>query len=221
MRTAYHEHLAALTKHLAQMCDLAGAAMGRATQALLQADLARAEDVISNHEQIVATSTRVEESALSLLALQQPVAGELRSIVGALHIAADLDRMGALALHVAKITRARHPHRVLPAEVNDCFSEMGRIAVKLANSAQEVLLTRDSTKAALLRKQDDAMDELHRNLYGVLMDREWKHGVPAAIDVALLGRFYERFADHAVEVGRRVVFEVTGTLPPEQEVGTY
>ena len=65
------------------------------------------------------------------------------------------------------------------------------------------------------------MDDLHRDLYGVLMDREWKHGVPAAIDVALLGRFYERFADHAVEVGRRVVFEQTGTLPPEQEVGTY
>jgi phosphate transport system protein len=95
------------------------------------------------------------------------------------------------------------------------------VAVELGNAAQQVLLTRDAEKAARLRKEDDAMDNLHSKLYGVLMDREWKHGVPAAIDVALLGRYYERFADHAVEVGRRVVFQVTGTLPPEQEVGTY
>jgi len=221
MRTAYHEHLSALTEQLAQMCGLGGAAMGRATQALLQADLALAEDVMNDHEQIVAMSARVEENAVSLLALQQPVAGELRSIVGALQIAADVDRMGALASHVAKITRRRHPQHVLPEEVNDCFSEMGRVAVELGNAAQQVLLTRDAEKAARLRKEDDAMDNLHSKLYGVLMDREWKHGVPAAIDVALLGRYYERFADHAVEVGRRVVFQVTGTLPPEQEVGTY
>ena len=84
-----------------------------------------------------------------------------------------------------------------------------------------MLLTRDPGKAAGIREQDDAMDDLHRQLFTVLMDREWKHGVPAAVDVALLGRFYERFADHAVEVGRRVVFQATGTLPPEQEVGTY
>jgi phosphate transport system protein len=66
------------------------------------------------------------------------------------------------------------------------------------------------------------MDNLHRQLFTVLMDHDrWKHGVPAAVDVALLGRFYERFADHAVEVGRRVVFQVTGTLPAEDEISTY
>ena len=110
---------------------------------------------------------------------------------------------------------------MLPAEVEGYFAEMGRVAVELANSAREVLLTRDPGKAARIREQDDAMDELHRQLLAQLMDREWKHGVPAAVDVALLGRFYERFADHAVEVGRRVVFQATGTLPPEQDVGTY
>ena len=129
--------------------------------------------------------------------------------------------MGALAVHVAKIVRQRHPEHVLPAEVEGYFAEMGRVAVELAKSAQEVLLTRDPGKAARIREQDDAMDELHRQLFNELMDREWKHGVPAAVDVALLGRFYERFADHAVEVGRRVVFQATGTLPPEQGVGTY
>ncbi|MGE0214322.1 phosphate signaling complex protein PhoU [Mycolicibacterium sp.] len=210
MRTAYHEQLDALTSQLGEMCGLAGAAMERATQALLQADLALAEQVITDHEQIAAMSARAEESAFVLLALQAPVAGDLRAIVSSIQIVADVDRMGALALHVAKIARRRHPQHALPEEVNGYFAEMGRVAVELGNSAQEVLITRDPEKAARIREEDDAMDDLHRHLFSVLMDREWKHGVAAAVDVTLLGRFYERFADHAVEVARRVIFQVTG-----------
>ena len=222
MRTVYHEQLAALATQLGEMCGLAGVAMQRATQALLQADLVLAEQVITDHEQIMAMSTRVEEDAFALLALQQPVASELRAIFSSIQIAADVDRMGALAVHVAKIARRRHPQHALPEEVTGCFSEMGRVAVELGNSAQQVLMSRDPEKAARLREEDDAMDNLHRQLFTVLMDHdEWKHGVPAAVDVALLGRFYERFADHAVEVGRRVVFQVTGALPAEQEISTY
>ena len=71
-------------------------------------------------------------------------------------------------------------------------------------------MSRDPEKAARIREEDDAMDDLHRHLFSVLMDREWKHGVAAAVDVTLLGRFYERFADHAVEVARRVIFQATG-----------
>ena len=222
MRTVYHEQLAALAIQLGEMCGLAGVAMQRATQALLQADLVLAEQVITDHEQIMAMSTRVEEDAFALLALQQPVASELRAIFSSIQIAADVDRMGALAVHVAKIARRRHPQHALPEEVTGCFSEMGRVAVELGNSAQQVLMSRDPEKAARLREEDDAMDNLHRQLFTVLMDHdEWKHGVPAAVDVALLGRFYERFADHAVEVGRRIVFQVTGALPAEQEISTY
>ncbi len=129
---------------------------------------------------------------------------------------ADIDRMGALALHVAKIARRRHPQHVLPEEVNGYFAEMGRVAVELGNSAQEVVLSRDPEKAARIREEDDAMDDLHRHLFSVLMDREWKHGVAAAVDVTLLGRFYERFADHAVEVARRVIFQATGKFPEDE-----
>jgi phosphate transport system protein len=218
MRTAYHEQLDALTAQLGEMCGLAGAAMERATQALLQADLVLAEHVITDHEQIAAMSARAEESAFVLLALQAPVAGDLRSIVGSIQIVADVDRMGALALHVAKIARRRHPQHALPEEVNGYFAEMGRVAVELGNSAQEVLITRDPEKAARIREEDDAMDDLHRHLFTVLMDREWKHGVAAAVDVTLLGRFYERFADHAVEVARRVIFQVTGAHPDEEQI---
>ena len=213
MRTAYHEQLDALTGQLGDMCGLAGVAMERATQALLQADLVLAEQVITDHEQMTAMSARAEESAFVLLALQAPVAGDLRAIVSSIQIVADVDRMGALALHVAKIARRRHPQHALPEEVNGYFAEMGRVAVELGNSAQEVLLTRDPEKAARIREEDDAMDDLHRHLFTVLMDRDWKHGVAAAVDVTLLGRFYERFADHAVSVAKRTVFVVTGRMP--------
>jgi phosphate transport system protein len=218
MRTAYHDQLDQLTEQLGDMCGLAGAAMERATQALLQADLLLAEQVIGDHEQIVAMSARAEEAAFVLLALHAPVAGDLRSIVTAIQIVADVDRMGALALHVAKIARRRHPQHALPEEVNGYFAEMGRVAVELGNSAQEVLLTRDPEKAARISEEDDAMDDLHRHLFTVLMDREWKHGVTAAVDVTLLSRFYERFADHAVEIARRVIFQATGNLPEEDKL---
>lgn len=222
MRTAYHEQLDALTQQLAEMCRMAGVAMERATQALLQADLVLAEQVIGDHEKLVSASARAEEAAFVLLALQAPVAGDLRAIVSSIQIVADVERMGALALHVAKIARRRHPQHTLPEEVNGYFAEMGRVAVELGDSAREVILSHDPEKARRIREEDDAMDDLHRHLFSVLMDREWKHGVAAAVDVTLLGRFYERFADHAVEISRRVIFQVTGHLPAEEdEVPTY
>src|SRR6202790_4947068 len=218
MRTAYHDQLDALTAQLGEMCGKAGVAMERATQALLQADLMLAEQVITDHEQISAMSVRAEEAAFVLLALQAPVAGDLRAIVGSIQIVADVDRMGALDVHVAKIGRRRHPQHALPEEVNGYFAEMGRVAVELGNAAQDALLSRDPEKAARIREEDDAMDDLHRHLFTVLMDKEWKHGVAAAVDVTLLGRFYERFADHAVEVARRVIFQVTGKYPDEEVI---
>jgi phosphate transport system protein len=216
MRTAYQERLSELSEQLGEMCGLAGAAMEGATQALLQADLVLAEQIISDHEKIATLSARAEENAFIQLALQAPVAGDLRAIVGAIQMVADIDRMGTLALHVAKLARRRHPHHALPEEVNGYFAEMGRVAVELGNSAQEVLLSHDPEKAARIREEDDAMDDLHQHLFTVLMDREWKHGVAAAVDVTLLGRFYERFADHAVEVARRVIFQATGKFPDDE-----
>jgi phosphate transport system protein len=209
--------MADLAQILGEMTGLAGAAMERATQALLQADLALAEQVISDHDRIAELTPEAEERAFALLALQAPVAGDLRQVVGGIHIVGDVDRMGALALHVAKIARRRHPNHALPEEVNGYFAEMGRIAVSMGAAAKEVLETRDPERAARLHDEDEAMDDLHRHLFTVLMDKEWKHGVAAAVDVTLLGRFYERFADHAVSVGQRVVFLVTGKMPAEWE----
>jgi phosphate transport system protein len=213
MRTAYYEQLSALCSQLGDMCGLAAGAMERATHALLERDLPTAEQVIGDHEHLVAMSRATEDAALKLLALQQPVAGDLRTIVGSIHIGADIERMGALAAHVANIARLRHPDCALPEDVRSSFAEMGDRAVKLAKTAQEVLLSRDPEKAGRLRDEDDAVDAEHRHLFTLLIDHKWQDGVCSAVDVALLGRFYERFADHAVEIGRRVVFEATGGLP--------
>jgi len=213
MRSAFREQLDALTMTLSQMCALAGLAMDRATQALLQADLVTAERVITDHDHLARMQTKAQEASFVLLALQAPVAGDLRIVVGSMQNVADAERMGGLAVHVAKLDRRRHPDPALPEEVNGYFAEMGRIAVDLGNSAKDVVLSGDPEQAAQIRSDDDAMDELHRHLFTVLMDREWKHGVAAAVDVTLLGRFYERFADHAVEIGRRVIFQATGEPP--------
>jgi phosphate transport system protein len=217
MRTAFHEQLDSLTNSLGEMCGYAGRAMERATHALLQADLLQAEEVITDHQQLVEMKTKTEESAFVLLALQSPVAGDLRAIVGSIQNVAHAERMGGLALHVAKIARRRHPSHALPEEVNGYFAEMGRIAVDLGLAAKDVVLSSDPHKAAQIRHDDDGMDDLHRNIFSILMDKEWQHGVESAVDVTLLGRFYERFADHAVAIGRRVVFQATGQKAPLDE----
>lgn len=213
MREVYQEQLGKLADELASMSKMAGTAMERATQALLESDLQLAEQVIEEDAQIDETRARAEESAFGLLALQAPVAGDLRTVISSIHAAEDLERMGDLALHVAKTARRRHPHPVLPPDVQPYFSEMGRIAVKLSGRVLSVLQSQDVEAARGLEEDDDEMDDLHRHLFTVMMSPDWSHGVAAAVDVTLLGRFYERFADHAVSVARRIVFIVTGEMP--------
>ena len=169
MRAAFHEQLDSLTETLSQMCELAGAAMERATQALLQADLLSAERVITDHDHLARMQTKAEEAAFILLALQAPVAGDLRMVVATMQNLANAERMGGLAVHVAKLARRRHPDHTLPEEVNAYFAEMGKIAVDLGNSAKDVVLSRDPEQAAQIRRDDDAMDELHRHLFTVLI----------------------------------------------------
>lgn len=210
MRSAFHHRLDSLTEQLGAMCAMAGDSIGQATQALLTVDLVLAERVIAGQGDLVDVNARVEETAFALLALQAPVATDLRAVVSGIRIAADAQRMGALAVHVAEIARMRHPRNAVPEDVRRHVAEMGAVAEQLAGGAREVLLAQDPRRAAQIRRDDDAMDELHHQLLAVLMDPGWPHGVAAAVDVTLLGRFYERFADHAVQIARRVIFQATG-----------
>ena len=221
MRSAYGEQLAGLTEQLAGMCGLAAVAMHRATQALLCADLAVAELVIGDHARIAAASARIEEAGLVLLTRQAPVARDLRAIVCSIQIVADIERMGVLALHVAEIARRRHPQRALPESLNGDFADMGHIALDLAASAQHVIATLDLGRARYIRDADDAMDRLHRHLFTVVMDHSWPYGTAAAVDVTLLSRYFERFADHAVEISRRIIFQATGEARNEDRILTH
>ena len=216
MRFAYGLQLEALTAQLVEMCQSASVAMDSATQCLLRADLCLAEHVIGSGEAMAQAALAAEESGLALLALQAPVGRNLRTAVTSIQIVADLDRMNALALHVAKIARRRHPRCAVPEEVSGYFAEMGRVAVDLADNARQVIESQDLGRARYIRDADDAMDDLHRHLFTVLLHREWKHSMTSAVDVTLLSRYYERFADHAVEVARRTIFAATGHLPVEE-----
>jgi phosphate transport system protein len=213
MRDTYQEQLDELAGALAEMCTQVAQAMEKATRALLECDLQLAEEVISDDVKVDELRAAAEEKAFAVLALQAPVATDLRIVVSAIHAAGDIERMGDLALHVAQAARRRHPQAVLPDEVAPYFAEMGRVGVALALKAGEVIRTRDLDRAAELESDDDAMDDLHRHMFTVLMDRNWSHGVGPAVDITLLARFYERYADHAVAVARRIVYVVTGRMP--------
>jgi phosphate transport system protein len=210
MRAAYRAELAAITGGLEQMAYLAESAIGRATTALLDADLHLAESVIAADGRLDRLQRDLEEQAIAVLARQQPVATELRTVVTALRISADVERAGDLAVHVAQLARRRYPDHAVPGELHATVLEMGHVAQRLMAKAADVIATREVFVALEMEGDDDAMDDLHRALFRRLMDDRWPHSVEAAIDVTLAGRFYERFADHAVAVARRVVYLVTG-----------
>jgi phosphate transport system protein len=210
MREAYHKELESINEALVEIANLVGSAMGRATGALLDTDLQLAEQVISTEERIEELQRDLEERAIAVLARQQPVATDLRMVVTSLRMSADLERCGVLARHVATVARRRHPAHAVPQDLRPTILEMGQLAQRLMAQAADVLITQDVDAALRLEQDDDRMDELHRMIFHHLMDDRWHHGVETAVDVTLVGRYYERFADHAVSIARRVVYLVTG-----------
>ncbi|GAA1242114.1 phosphate signaling complex protein PhoU [Prauserella halophila] len=213
MRDAYNLELDNLRSQLGDMVQLVSEAMERATRSLLHQDLELAEQVISDDVKVDDARSTAEEKSYGLLALQAPVATDLRIVVASLHAAESIERMGDLALHVAKAARRRHPQPVLPAEVRPAFERLGDVDVRLARKLERVVRGDDAEAAKSLEDDDDEVDEIHRNLFAVIMDRDWEHGVSPAVDLTLLSRFYERYADHAVSVARRMLFVVTGRMP--------
>jgi phosphate transport system protein len=213
MRDAYHEELDSLTDKLVEMTRLVRSAISRATTALLDSDLQLAESVISRDAEVNAVFEDIETSIFDLMARQQPVAVDLRMVITALRMGTDLERMGDLAVHVAKVARLRHPDSAIPAEIRSTIVEMGQIAEKLVTKAGSCVASRDVESALELEQDDDAMDRLHRRLFKNILGKDWPHGVEPAIDITLIGRYYERYADHAVRVAGDVVYMVTGARP--------
>ena len=214
MRETYREELDDINACLVEMANSVGSAMSTATTSLLDADVALADLVIAGDKDIDAARESIEQRCFTVLARQQPVAGDLRTITTTMRIVSDLERMGDLAEHIAKVARMRFPEHAVPQEVRPILLEAGHVAEMLVTKAGTIIATRDVAAAQELETDDDAMDQLHRELFRQLLSDGWPYGIESAIDITLLGRYYERFADHAVSVARRVVYLVTGERHP-------
>ena len=210
IRSVFQDELDGVSQSLVDLTDMVAVSIAKATESILNCDLKLAEEVIASDDTIDEFQHALDARIIDIIARQQPVASDLRALVTALRMSADLERMGDMSHHVAKITRLRHPDAAIPAELIASFKQMGEAAEKIARKTGSVIASRDTEVALQVEKDDDEMDKLHRLLIGTLVDPNWKHGVESAIDLTLLGRYYERFADHAVSVSRRVYYLVTG-----------
>ena len=214
MRETFHGELDQIGRTLVDMSDAVAVAMRDATSALLDADLSVAEKVITGDAQVDRLRDDLEARAFDLLARQQPVAIDLRTVITSLKAVADLERMGDLALHIAKVARMRYPASAVPDDVRATIEKMGEVALSIVDKTRRVREGQDISLAEQLEREDDAMDALHRQLFAHLLSGEWTHGMEPAIDITLIGRYYERYADHAVSVARQVIFLVTGEPAP-------
>ena len=213
MREVFHEQLDSIFDDLAGICRSVETAVRLANQALLTGDAEIAEQVISADADIDKAREKVEDTAFSILSLQAPVAGDLRVVVSALRMVSELERMGDLSVHVAKIARLRVPQVAVPDEVRPTMARMGEVAEDMVSRVSRIITGMDVDAAIDLGRADEIMDQLRRKSFTELLGDKWTHGVEAAVDLALLGRYYERIADHAVSVANRVVYIVTGEFP--------
>lgn len=213
VREIYHNDLDEVVNELVLMSDSIQIAVRDATRALLDADLALTERVIGGDARIDAQHDQLEQRAFTILARQAPVAGELRTLVAVIQMVAALGRMGDLAAHVAKIARLRYPERAVPEPLRDNFRRMSRLAQDMIGNVGRVLAERNLEEARELAEQDEEMDSLRSDQFRVILGDDWQFGVEMAVDVALLGRYFERIADHAVAMGRRIIYIITGDLP--------
>ena len=213
MRVQYQQQLDNVLSELVEMTGGVRAALSQATDALLHADLSAAELVISGDLAIDEARERIENDSFEILARQAPVAGDLRMLVASLRMVADLERMGDLSVHIAKVARLRYPTKAVPAVMEPVLAEMAKTADEMIAAAAEIVETRDVHAAQELEQSDDEMDRLRQSMFRTLLSDDWDEGVEPAVDMALLGRYYERIGDHAVSMARRVVFLVTGQHP--------
>jgi phosphate transport system protein len=210
IRSVFQDELDSVSQSLVELCEKVAGTIQKATDSLLTCDLKLAEEIIASDIAIDDFQHDLDARIIDIVARQQPVASDLRALATALRMSADLERMGDMAHHVAKVTRLRHPQSAIPAELRQIFESLGKAAEKIARKTAVVIATRDTNMALEIERDDDEIDDLHRQLISALVAPNWKHGVETAVDLTLLGRYYERYADHAVSVSRRVYFLVTG-----------
>jgi phosphate transport system protein len=210
IRSVFQDELDNVSQSLVDLTTMVSTSVVKASKALQTADLNLAEEVIATDIKIDDYQHDLDARIIDIIARQQPVASDLRALVTALRMSADLERMGDLSHHIAKVARLRHPNSAIPNDLLLAFTEMGHVAEKLATKVATVITTRDTDMALQVEKDDDEMDELHKKVIAGIIGSNPVLSLDVAIDLTLLGRYYERFADHAVSVARRVYFLVKG-----------
>lgn len=209
MRDAFHEDLDKISDQLVTMTTMVATALERATTALLEGDRTVAESVIAADDDIDTLRREIDDLAVDLLARQQPVATDLRMVVTAMHMSSDIERMGDLARHIAKVARMAAPNLAIPDDMRPIIAEMAAVGQRLVKATGDAISSKDVYAAVEIGRIDDAMDELHKKVFTTLLDN-WQHGIEAGVNATLLSRYYERFGDHAVAIADRIVYLVTG-----------
>ena len=210
MRQVFQNELHEVQDRLVEMSDSVGKIMEKASAAFLGGDVAKADEAIALSESNEEKALALDELVIKILARQSPVAKDLRILVSALRMSASLERMGALAGHIASIARYRFPGSAVPTSLRATFEEMGELDIKLAHKVTEVLRNTDVDQARAIQAEDERVDELHRHVFDVVLADDWKENAMFTVDVTLASRYFERFADHVVDISSKVSYLTTG-----------
>jgi phosphate transport system protein len=210
MRAVFQQELREVQERLVVLAEGARTIMDKAGQAFLNSDVAMADEALALAAANEERSLDLDELVIRVLATQAPVARDLRILVSALRMSASLERMGALAGHIAAIARYRFPGSAVPESVRQIFNDMFRIDLELAGKAVELLKNTDVNLAREIQAQDESVDRLHRKVFDVVFAADWSENAIYTVDVTLASRYFERFADHVVEISSKVSFLQTG-----------
>ncbi|WP_138444065.1 phosphate signaling complex protein PhoU [Sinomonas susongensis] len=210
MRKVFQEELKLVHEDLVEIARLVETALDKAVESFQNTDVDLAQEVIAEDARIDFRQTALDERAIDILALQGPVASDLRTIVGSLRMSASLERMGDLARHIAQLTRLRYPENAVPAPLARTFARMADLDKSLIEDVAQLLDTHDLALVAKIQGTNAEIDDLHASVFRAIADAGWTGSPALAVDAALASRYFERFADHGVSVARKVSYLVTG-----------
>lgn len=212
MREVFQQSLREVQDRLVEIAELVEGAITDATTAFGGSDVSLAEQVIDGAEEIERMVATLDELAIDILARQQPVASDLRLVVGALRMSASLERMADLSQHIAQLARYRYPESAIPKGLKKTFTRMGALDVEMANKIVELLRTQEATVIDEVRNLDDDLDELHAKVFEKVLSDKLANDPTGVVDATLASRYHERFGDHAVSVAKQMQFFLSGSL---------
>ena len=210
MRAVFQQELSEVQSRLITLAETAELIMDKASRAFLNSDVTLADEALALAEANEEKALDLDELVIKVLATQSPVARDLRILVSALRMSASLERMGSLASHIAAIARYRYPGSAIPESLRKTFEDMARIDLELVAKASKLLANTDLDLAREIQAQDEAVDRLHRKVFDVVLSGDWKENAMFTVDVTLASRYFERFADHVVDISSKVSFLQTG-----------